>query len=303
MLWPKLQSSQDWSVVLVREIQFHGMYMGNTSASIRVLVADSHQLFREGLRLLLELDANICVVGETGDGEEAMELARTLEPDVLLLDPNISPRSGIEILKVVQNLALPIRVLILAMEGEELQILGLLTSGASGFVMKESTGALLRKSIHAVAEGQYWIGRTNMADLIRALIKENKRTSRGSTPTKWGLTSREEQIVAEIICGSTNKQIAQTLDLSEQTVKHHLTNIFDKVGASNRLELALMVRHFSVSEQDSYVTGQEDPSTLNSLPKQVENIDPPTEATSNPLIPRSSKASGKGQMVNPSRIA
>lgn len=290
MLAARLQSNQHRSVDLARKLQFHETSMDNTSAPIRVLLADSHALFREGLRLLLEADANICVVGETGDGEEAVELACRLEPDVMLLDLKISPCSGIETLKVIQKLALPVRVLMLAIEQEEVQIGTLLRTGAFGLIMKESTSALLRKSIRAVMEGQYWIARRSISDLVRELMKENKQVIRGSTSAKWGLTLREEQIVAEIVSGSTNKQIAKDLDLSEQTVKHHLTSIFDKVGASSRLELALMVRYFSMTHQDSHLIGEKDAVMQNPLHKQEGNIAPPTTAIANPFIPKSSKA-------------
>ena len=101
--------------------------------------------------------------------------------------------------------------------------------------------------------GQYWITRHGVTTLIRELIREPRNiVARAATPN-WGLTLRENQIVAEIVAGSTNKQIAESLSLSEQTVKHHLTSIFDKVGASSRLELALMVRHFAVSHSDTTV--------------------------------------------------
>jgi two-component system nitrate/nitrite response regulator NarL len=290
VLAARLQSNQHRGVDLARKLQFHETSMVNTSAPIRVLLADSHALFREGLRLLLEADANICVVGETGDGEEAVELTRRLEPDVMLLDLKISPCSGIETLKVIQKLALPVRVLMLAIEEEEVQIGTLLRTGAFGLIMKESTSTLLRKGIRAVMEGQYWIARGSISDLVRELMKENKQAIKGPTSAKWELTFREEQIVAEIVSGSTNKQIAKDLDLSEQTVKHHLTSIFDKVGASSRLELALMVHHFSMTHQDSHLIGEEDKVMQNPLHKQEGKIASPTTALANPSIPKSSKA-------------
>jgi two-component system nitrate/nitrite response regulator NarL len=221
--------------------------MNNLPPQVRVLVADRHQLFREGLKLLLEVDPNIQVIGEASDGMEAAELARTLKPDVTLLDLSMLRCSASETLKLIQRLYSPARTIILVSKMDEDEILELLQEGACGFVLKESTGQLLRKSIHSVMAGQYWITRQGVSNLVRELTKKSRTPSPTLATPNWRLTPRENQIVAEIIAGCTNKEIADALSLSEQTVKHHLTSIFDKVGASSRLELALMIRHFGAS--------------------------------------------------------
>lgn len=212
---------------------------------MRVLIADDHPMFREGLRMLLELDRKIRVVGEARDGQEAAELTRKLKPDLVLLDLRMPRCSGIEALKLIQKLPFQIRVLILATEVERHDIVEVLKCGAAGIILKESTTQLLRKSIHAVVAGEYWVERQNISDLVRELTRRPGRASPDVPQGPWRLTPRERQIVSEVVAGRTNKEIAQELCVSLQTVKHHLTNIFDKVGVHNRLELALFSIHNS----------------------------------------------------------
>jgi len=210
-----------------------------------VLIADDHPVFREGLRLLLELDRKIRVVGEARDGLEAAELTRKLKPDLVLLDLRMPRCSGIEALKLIQNLSLPVRVLILATEVDKQDIVEALKRGAAGIILKESTTQLLRKSIHLVVAGEYWVERQNISDLVQELTRRPGNASPDVPQGPWRLTPRERQIVAEVVAGKTNKEIAQELCVSLQTIKHHLTNIFDKVGVHNRLELALFSIHNS----------------------------------------------------------
>ena len=235
--------------------------MDNLTQTVRVLIADDHPVFREGLRLLLELDRKIRVVGEARDGLEAAELTRKLRPDLVLLDLRMPRCSGIEALKLIQNLALPVRVLILATEVDKHDIVEVLKRGAAGIVLKESTTQLLRKSIHLVVAGEYWVERQSISDLVQELTRRPGHASPDMPQGPWRLTPRERQIVAEVVAGRTNKEIAQELCVSLQTVKHHLTNIFDKVGVHNRLELALFSMHNSMeSEQKFEVVKKPHPS-------------------------------------------
>lgn len=223
------------------------MPLYNLGHIVRVLIADDHPMFREGLRMLLELDRKIRVVGEARDGQEAAELARKLKPDLVLLDLRMPRCTGIDALKLIQKLPFQVRVLVLATEVERHDIVEVLKCGAAGIILKESTTQLLRKSIHAVVAGEYWVERQSISDLVRELTRRPGPASpdapQGQGP--WKLTPRERQIVSEVVAGRTNKDIAQELCVSLQTVKHHLTNIFDKVGVHNRLELALFSVHNS----------------------------------------------------------
>src|ERR1700733_6324659 len=140
------------------------MPMDNMSQNIRVLVADDHPPFREGLRMLLETDPMIRVVGEARDGKEAAELAKELKPNLLLMDLRMPRCNGLEALKLIQQLSLPVRILILATQVQKQEIVEALKNGASGIVLKETATNLLRKSISTVMSGQYWIEREGISD-------------------------------------------------------------------------------------------------------------------------------------------
>ena len=206
---------------------------------IRVLIADDHPIFRDGLRKLLESVPGFRVVGEACDGGEAVSLARKLLPDVLLLDLSMPRVPGMEALRELGGASTPVRTILLTAAIEKRQIVEALQLGAKGVVLKESATELLIKSIRCVMAGEYWVGRESVHDLVRTLRELIPAPGEELKRKNFGLTPREKEIVATIVAGYTNKDIAQKFSISEQTVKHHLTNIFDKLGVSNRLELAL----------------------------------------------------------------
>ncbi len=219
--------------------------MDRRPQSIRVLIADDHPIFRDGLRKLLESETGFRVVGEASDGAEAVNLVRKLLPDVLLLDLAMPRVPGMEALGELAGSNNPVRIILLTAAIEKRQIVEALQLGAKGVVLKESATELLMKSIRSVMAGEYWVGRESVHDLVRTLRELAPALGEGAKRKSFGLTPRELEIVSTIVAGYTNKDIAQRFSISEQTVKHHLTNVYDKLGVSNRLELAL----FAVNHQ------------------------------------------------------
>lgn len=219
--------------------------MDKISSPIRILIAEHHPIYRDGLRLLLEGDRSYRVVGWAGDAVEAVKLALQLKPDILLLDLAIPYHPELEALRELARSSAQCRIIILAAEIDKDQILEALHLGARGVVLKDSTTDVLHRSIRSVMSGQYWLGRESVSDVAGALQGFLPPANGHERRKNFGLTRRELEVVATIVAGFSNKEIAQKFSLSEQTIKHHLTNIFHKLGVFSRLELAL----FAVNHQ------------------------------------------------------
>ena len=205
---------------------------------IRILIADDHAIFRDGLRKLLESEPGLTVVGEAVNGEEVVKLSKQVTPDIILLDLAMPVRSGLEALRQLSEPPSTVRVILLTALIERDQIVEALQLGARGIVLKESATQILLKSIRHVMDGEIWVGRESVQDLL-LLLNELKEPAAPRRKEKFGLTPRELDIVSAIVAGSNNRTIATQFSISEQTVKNHLSSIFDKMGVSTRLELAL----------------------------------------------------------------
>jgi len=207
----------------------------------RILIADDHPIFRDGLRRLLETEPDLKVIGEACDGAEAVRLAKQLKPDILLLDLAMPRHPGLEALREMSSATNQhaVRVILLTAAAEKAQIVEALQLGARGVVLKDSATQLLLKAIHTVMAGEYWVGRESVSNLVQYLQTLVKSSGEEARQKKFGLTPRELEIVSAVVAGYSNKETAEYFKISEDTVKHHLSNIFDKLGVSTRLELAL----------------------------------------------------------------
>jgi two-component system nitrate/nitrite response regulator NarL len=207
--------------------------------NVNILIADDHPIFRDGLRRLLEAEPGLKVIGEACDGAEAVKMARELKPDILLLDLAMPRHPGLEALRDLSSGQQSVRVILLTAAAEKQQIVEALQLGARGVVLKDSATQLLLKSIYTVMSGEYWVGRESVSNLVQYLRSLVQSSGEEARQKKFGLTPRELEIVSAVVAGYANKEIAEYFKISEDTVKHHLSNIFDKLGVSTRLELAL----------------------------------------------------------------
>jgi two-component system nitrate/nitrite response regulator NarL len=207
----------------------------------RILIADDHPIFRDGLRRLLETEPDLKVIGEACDGAEAVRLAKQLKTDILLLDLAMPRHPGLEALREMSSASNQhaVRVILLTAAAEKAQIVEALQLGARGVVLKDSATQLLLKAIHTVMAGEYWVGRESVSNLVQYLRTLVQSSGEEARQKKFGLTPRELEIVSAVVAGYSNKETAEYFKISEDTVKHHLSNIFDKLGVSTRLELAL----------------------------------------------------------------
>ena len=213
--------------------------MDKTSQTVRILIADDHPILRIGLRRVLDTESGFRVVGEAADGVQAVELARQLKPDIILLDLAMPRLSGMEALRELSTNPHPTRTIVLTATIEPAQVVEALQIGARGIVLKDAAMTLLIKSIHTVMAGQYWVGHESVSDLVQTLRDLTPRLAGPAGKRDFGLTQREIEVISTIVAGYSNKEIAQRFSISEATVKSHLTNVFDKLGVSNRLELSL----------------------------------------------------------------
>ena len=204
-----------------------------TTQTIRIAIVDDHPIFRDGLRRLLESEQALDVVAEGTDGMDAIRIAREERPDVMLLDVAMPRLDGVNALSAPEMSTT--KVIVLTAGLDERQVAKAIELGARGIVLKESATRMLIDSIRGVMDGKLMIGADVAAILAQAVGRAGDRDQR-----PFGLTAREVEIVSAIAEGKSNRDIATQLGISLQTVKHHLTSVFDKTGTSSRLELALV---------------------------------------------------------------
>jgi two-component system, NarL family, nitrate/nitrite response regulator NarL len=209
-------------------------------------------MFRASLRHLLAVPASVIrevygvdvgpgfdVIGEAGTGEETLAVVARARPDLLLVDLSMPRLSGLDVLRDLAAGSQPPATVLLAGVIEQPHLLAAIQLGVRGLVLKEATTELLFEAIMCVLAGKRWLDRSLVGDLMD-LVGTSRPQSAGVVQQPFGLTRREREVLVHVVAGDGNKEIARKCAVSEETVKHHLTRIFDKVGASNRLELALV---------------------------------------------------------------
>lgn len=200
----------------------------------KVMIADDHSLIREGIKQLLEFDGTIEVMTEASNGVECLEKLEDIHPDVLLLDVNMPEKNGLEVLEEIKKKNYNIKVLILTVHNELEYLLKAIDIGVDGYILKDSESAELKKAIQAVLSGENYI----QASLIPAL--NNRLANRDIDKDKIdSLTTRELEVLIKVANGMLNKEIATSLNISERTVKNHISNIFKKIDVSDRTQAAV----------------------------------------------------------------
>jgi two-component system, NarL family, nitrate/nitrite response regulator NarL len=220
--------------------------MSKAKQAIRILVADDHAIFRDGLRKLLEGAEEIQIIGEASNGVECIKMIAKLKPDILLLDLRMPEKDGLGVLEEVNFDSTPTRVIVLTAAEDDRDVVRAMRLGARGVVLKQSASDLLVKAIRKVFDGEIWLDNRMTAEVIDAFKKSAESGSRREKPL---LSEREKEIVQLVAQGFRNREIGEKLFISEQTVKNHLHNIFDKLGVSDRLELALYAIHHRLIDQ------------------------------------------------------
>jgi two-component system nitrate/nitrite response regulator NarL len=212
--------------------------------ALRILLADDHPVVRIGVRNMLQADEAFSVVGEAGDGDEAITQTLELLPDILLLDLSMPRLPGLEAMRAIMSGSPTVKIILLTSTITTQQIIEALQIGARGIVLKDALADHLTTAIRAVSSGDYWIGGKRVVNLVGALHELMQQAAVPERKT-YGLTPRELEVVGCIVEGCSNRDIAKQFSISEETVKRHLSNIFDKTGVSTRLELAL----FAIAHQ------------------------------------------------------
>lgn len=223
-----------YSKISVLQIPKIIVYRKGHNMSVKILLADDHRMVREGLKQLLEMDDEINVVGEAGDGYECLNLANKTQPDIILLDINMPNLDGLQVLDIIKGQKMMCKVIVLTIHNEIEYLIKAIDRGCDGYILKDSDFDTLKKAIMSVYKGRTYI-EPSLVPLLNVRLAE-----RDVMQDKMKeLTKREIEVLKMIASGSSNKEIASVLNISERTVKNHVSNIFKKIEVSDRTQAAV----------------------------------------------------------------
>lgn len=215
--------------------------------TIRIVIADDETIFRESLQLLLQMREELEVIGGCSDIKEALQLVRKVKPDVLLLDYGLPRDECLNALAQLRELENSIKVILMCPVITQEETIRALRTGARGIISKTEPANSLIECIHTVVLNEYWLGKDGLRNLVQALC--NSENTRKPSKNNFRLTQRETEIVKAVLEGYSNPEIAANFSLSEQTIKHHLSHIFDKLGVYSRVELALFAVNHDLNSE------------------------------------------------------
>ncbi|MCC6587019.1 MAG: response regulator transcription factor [Bryobacterales bacterium] len=227
-------------------VEIQDEVVASKPSKIRIVIVDDHPIVREGLRRLLTLETDMEVIGQADNGRQALDMVEDLRPDILVLDLKLPGLDGLSVLQTLHHGAHKTRIVVLTASEDKNEWVQAMKLGCSGIVVKQTQPELIVKSIRKVYAGEIWLDSHTTAAVMRQfaspadqMAAANGKGARERSP----LSAREREIVALVAQGYKNKEMAEKMFISEQTVKNHLHNVFDKLGVSDRLELALYAIH------------------------------------------------------------
>lgn len=201
---------------------------------VKIMIADDHSMIREGLKQLLELEGDICVIEEASDGKDCLEKLDTCHPDVLLLDINMPKMNGLQVLEILKENKSDVKVLVLTVHNEIEYLLKAVEIGIKGYMLKDSSSSELKEAIFAINRGEDFIQPSLIPMLNSKILERNTDKEKLDS-----LTKREYEVLKLLAVGMFNKEVAAKLNISERTVKNHVSNIFKKIGVTDRTQAAV----------------------------------------------------------------
>jgi two-component system nitrate/nitrite response regulator NarL len=216
---------------------------------LRVLLVDDHVLFRKGIATLLSARRDITIVGEAGDGVEAARVAQETIPDVILLDVNMPKRDGLETVKIIKQKMPHVQIVMLTVSDDDVDLFEAIKNGAQGYLLKNLEPQQLYEMLEGLRQGEAPISGTIAAKILQE-FKQPVQSPRVDSGSPDELTTREIEVLEQVVTGATNKEIAKALFITENTVKVHLRNILEKLQVQNRIQAAVHAIREGIVDED-----------------------------------------------------